>query len=408
MRIMHTSDWHLGNKWKDCSRENEFRAFLSWFLEIIREKQPDIVLICGDIFDTSTPSDGTVRMFHQFLSEAAETTSSRLVLIGGNHDGVAQLEASVPLLERYRATLISSLNHEQAVQQSCLQEIKDAQGNVAGLVCAVPFLRVRDVSVSVSQTEVEQSYVRGVELIYRQVAESAQAWKAKHPHLPVVGTGHLAVCGVAVTDSTRRVIGYVDAADASIFSNVFDYVALGHIHKGYSLDGGRIRYCGSPLPMGQDEAEQEHRVVLVDIAEDGQRVSEDIPVPVFVHYVSKNCSDRAELEALNEALPQLAPRMDVPSLSLDVTYTGTDLTAEQSREYTDAWQKLPYVVHGRILRIRRGGLMSVCDEQIGTLTDYTPMQLFEQLLRDKNITDECERRELCNCMATVLNELSDN
>ena len=410
MRILHTSDWHLGNRWKDKSREEEFDAFLKWLLGVMEEQKVDVLLVSGDIFDNATPSDGILEKFSQFISRADFTGCSNIILTGGNHDGVSQLESSAPLLKRHHAHMVSSLKADTAA--NCLIEVCDSENNIQGLVCAVPFLRVRDVSINVPDGDYQLSYIRGVEQVYARVAALAEEWKAQHPNLPVICMGHLPVTGAIPTESTRSVIGYVDCAELSIFSKVFDYVALGHIHKGYSLHNGRIRYCGSPLAMGIDEVENEHRVVLVDM--NGGNVSaESIPVPVFVSYASRTCENEAELNALEQELLQetspLIRDKNYPALSLELRYTGNDIPPLELHTRADAWRKLPFMRHLTLALVQQNNAMEVNTEQVGTLADYTPEHIFKLKLNTEYADMPVERQQaLLECFRTILTELSQN
>ena len=410
MRILHTSDWHLGNRWKDKSREDEFTCFLDWLLGVMAEKKVDALLVSGDIFDNATPSDGILEKFHQFISRADSTGCKNIILTGGNHDGVSQLDASAPLLKRHHAHLVSSLKKDNA--KDCLIEVTDADGKAQGLVCAVPFLRVRDVTVNNEEGDYQLSYIRGVEQVYATVAKLAEEWKAEHPSLPVICMGHLPVQGAKPTESTRSVIGYVDCAEPDIFPPVFDYVALGHIHKGYSLSGGRIRYCGSPLAMGVDEADNEHRVVLVE-TDGSTQTAESIPVPVFVSYVSRTCANAEELQALEDELHQedspLLRDKNFPALSLELLYTGKDITTLALHTKAEEWRKLPFMRHLSVTLVQQNESMEVNTEQVGTLTDYNPEYIFNLKLNTEcaEMTEE-RKSDLLECFRTILAEISHN
>ena len=410
MRILHTSDWHLGNRWKDKSREEEFDAFLKWLLGVMEEQKVDVLLVSGDIFDNATPSDGILEKFSQFISRADSTGCKNIILTGGNHDGVSQLEASAPLLKRHHAHMVSSLKVDTA--EKCLIEISDNEQQVQGLVCAVPFLRVRDVSVNVPDGDYQLSYIRGVNQVYATVAALAEEWKAQHPNLPVICMGHLPVTGATPTESTRSVIGYVDCAELSIFPEVFDYVALGHIHKGYSLNNGRIRYSGSPLAMGIDEVENEHRIVLVEM--NGENVSaKSIPVPVFVSYASRTCENAEQLESLAQELTQenspLIRDKNYPALSLELRYTGNDIAPLVLHTMVDAWRNLPFLRHLTVAQIQQNKAMEVNTEQVGTLADYTPEHIFKLKLNTEYADMPEERQKaLLECFRTILTELSQN
>ena len=325
MKIIHTSDWHLGNRLMDSSRKDEFNAFIHHMLHIVKKEKPDALLLAGDVFDNTTPSDQIQQLYCDFLSKAHAAGCGTVIVTAGNHDGVTQLGVTRPLLELHHAHVVTSLTVETAAE--CLVEIPDEGDRPLGLVCAVPFLRVNEVSVKAAVDDEEgrkNSYVNGIKAVYDRVAELAAEWKEAHPGCPVVAMGHLAVSNVPATDSTRRLIGTVEAVQEGIFSPVFDYVALGHIHKGYGE--GRIRYCGSPLAMGMDEAAHPHRVL---VWEDGS--VREIPVPEFTLFRTAQCANRAEVEALVQSLAAQSKDQGKP-VWLQLEYSATDITRTEIEE----------------------------------------------------------------------------
>ncbi len=329
MRLLHTSDWHLGNRLMEQSRHGEFTAFLDWLLATLSEQQVEALLLSGDVFDSTTPGDSTRELYCDFLSRADQTGCRHIIITGGNHDSVQQLRVTAPLLQRHHAHVVPSLRPDNA--GDCLIPLHDAEGREAALVAAVPFLRVAEVSRRVALDDAEarrRAYADGVADCYAAVAAAAQAWKAAdaaRAQLPVIAMGHLALGGAAATGSTRPlVIGSVESVSGSIFDPVFDYVALGHIHQPATLGGGRIRYCGSPLPMGFDEASLPHELLLVDANPGGCEVT-PIPVPRFALYEEASVADRAELESLLTRLKEEAEGSSPPlPVRLRLHYSGGD------------------------------------------------------------------------------------
>lgn len=321
MKIIHTSDWHLGNRLMDKSRQGEFRAFLDWLLAVMAEQGAEALLVSGDIFDNRDPGAPALQMFSDFLSRADATGCRQVVLTAGNHDGVSVPEAVNPLLQRYGARLIYRLTADTAAE--CLVPLSGSDGEPAALVCAVPFLRPSEVARRVDADSTAQAYLPGVQDVLSAVAEQARQWQAAHPGRPVLCMAHLSVAGAEKTASTEDVlIGGVETLPASAFDKVFDYVALGHIHKGYALEGGRLRYCGSPLAMAVDEAAYEHHVLLLELTEQGVSV-QALPVPVFTCHVSEHCTTQEQLAALPERLKELSARHGGAPVHLQLRYTGS-------------------------------------------------------------------------------------
>ena len=342
MRILHTSDWHLGNRLLEKTRTEEFSDFTNWILQQLEEQQIDALLISGDLFDNATPGDSTLQVYHDFLSKADQMGCRYIIMTGGNHEGVSALEASAPLLKRHNAYIISSLKPDNI--ERCFIELHNQDGTPAALVCAVPYLRQREVSLSSTADEIQHAYTRGIAAVYAAVAAKAEEWKLAHPGLPVICMGHLTVGGAEVTASTQKIIGTIEEVSRNIFPAVFDYVALGHIHKGYTMDNNRLCYCGSPLPMGIDETEDRH--VLITEFKDGALSVTKQAVPLFTLPVKCECNSLDELKALPAALQQQAQEQGSKRICLQLVYGGTDATCDEVK--TTAAQLLKDVYHYKL------------------------------------------------------------
>lgn len=396
MKIIHTSDWHLGNRLMDSSRKDEFNAFIQRMLHIVEEEKPDALLLAGDVFDNATPSDQIQQLYCDFLSKAHAAGCGTVIVTAGNHDGVTQLGVTRPLLELHHAHVVTNLTVETAAD--CLVEIPGADGQPLGLVCAVPFLRVNEVSVKAGVDDEEgrkNSYVNGIKAVYDRVAELAAEWKAAHPGCPVIAMGHLAVSNVPVTDSTRRLIGTVEAVQEGIFSPVFDYVALGHIHKGYGE--GRIRYCGSPLAMGMDEAAHPHRVL---VWEDG--AVREIPMPEFTLFRTAQCANRAEVEALIQSLAAQSEDQDKP-VWLQMEYSATDITRTEIEELLKQHAAAIPVYRLRRMADPAGNPGDTIDGDV-RLRQMSPNDVFKLKLKDFAL-EEDDRNKVAALFESVLSNI---
>lgn len=399
MKIIHTSDWHLGNRLMDSSRKDEFNSFIQHMLRIVEEEKPDALLLAGDVFDNATPSDQIQQLYCDFLSKAHAAGCGTVIVTAGNHDGVTQLGVTRPLLELHHAHVVTSLTVETAAE--CLVEIPDEGDRPLGLVCAVPFLRVNEVSVKAGVDDEEgrkNSYVNGIKAVYDHVAELAAEWKKAHPDCPVIAMGHLAVSNVPVTDSTRQitiVTGTLEAVQEGIFSPVFDYVALGHIHKGYGE--GRIRYCGSPLAMGMDEAAHPHRVL---VWEDG--AVREIPVPEFTLFRTAQCANRAEVEALIQSLAAEAGDQGKP-VWLQLEYAATDITRTEIEELLKQHADAIPVYRLKRMAANAGNPGDTIDGDV-RLRQMSPNDVFKLKLKDFAMEEE-DRNKVAALFESVLSNI---
>ncbi|SMF95557.1 Exodeoxyribonuclease I subunit D [Methylomagnum ishizawai] len=289
MRLLHTSDWHLGQTFHDYDREEEHKLFLSWLLDQLETERADALLVAGDIFDNANPSAKSQEQLYRFVSTAKQRCPGLdIVLIAGNHDSPARLEAPSPLLDAFGVRVVGPARDPLGGfdPERLVVPLTRADGTVGAWCLAVPFLRQADLAASEDNDVLElaeDDYVRGVQRLYRRVLDAALVRRQMGQAL--VALGHCHITGGAVSeDSERRiVVGGADSLPRGIFAPELAYVALGHLHRAQAIAGdGRLRYCGSPLPLSFSEIDYPHQILRVDL--DGEQVAavEAIPVPRFV------------------------------------------------------------------------------------------------------------------------------
>ena len=308
MRILHTSDWHLGHTLKDVTREHEHAAFLAWLLETCAREAPDAVVITGDVFDSGTPPASAERMWFEWLAAARRAHPLMdVVVIAGNHDSPARLGAASAVLRELGVHVVGGLPRTPTGQLDADRVLIPVAGG-RGLVAAVPFLRPVDVPLEAEDP------LAGV---YGEVMAAARA--RRRPEQALIVLGHLYVQGAEVSAlSERRVsIGGVEAASARLFPDDIDYVALGHMHRAQRVGREAVRYAGAPIPLALDEASYAHQVVIVDFA--GGRVSEirAVRIPKLVE-VLQIVGEIEHVLAAIAALPALADPTDPTRPYLEV------------------------------------------------------------------------------------------
>lgn len=270
LRIIHTADWHLGQSFHGYDRGHEHDGFLAWLLRTLPERETDVLLISGDIFDSINPPATAQRRLYGFLAQAyAARPHLQVVLIAGNHDAAARLEAPARLLESFNVTVVGTVERDGAgdiAHGKFLVPLRCAAGVVRAIAVAVPFLRPSDVPTVLEATD---PHLDGVRQLYRQAVEAAEALRdAQYPGATLIALGHCHMQDtVASRDSERNLLlGGAEALHADTFPAALSYVALGHLHKPQELADGRISYCGSPIPLSFSEKDYEHRVleILID------------------------------------------------------------------------------------------------------------------------------------------------
>ena len=282
MRVLHTADWHLGQRFiSGHERTDEHRHFLHWLVETVREQAVEILVIAGDVFDSGSPSNQALELYFDFLLQMQGTDCRDIVVVGGNHDSPATLNAPARLLRHLRVHVVGCV-------PDCFEDqvlvLNDAAGRPGLVVCAVPFLRDRDVRLSVPGETAEEREARlkqGIADHYARIAEVEHVGQLKAQGLPVLATGHLYAAGAAPSDSERTIhVGNLGQVTAEHFPEVFDYVALGHLHRPQRV-GGRehIRYSGSPIALSFSEIDHGKEVLLLDFAGGKLATLAALPVP---------------------------------------------------------------------------------------------------------------------------------
>lgn len=335
MRILHTSDWHLGVSLRDHPRDEEHAAFLAWLTDTIVAREVDVVLVAGDIFDTANPPSRALALWYGWLAAVRDRRPGiQVVAIGGNHDSAARLDAPSELLRSLRIHTMGGLAREEGGGVDvlgCVVPLLDAAGGVAAVVGAVPFLG------SLSVEEITEVYQR----------TCAELRVVAPPEAALLLMGHLFALGGRAArrsgESERMMAGGVEHVPVSVFPDDVAYVALGHLHRGQE-PGERVAYCGSPIPLSFGERDYEHRVLLVELVggSEGrpQAVIEAVVIPRSVAVESwPHAHESEKLLSAAEALARVRARPEASGsarLPLVQIRLAPGATAVHKREIEEA------------------------------------------------------------------------
>jgi exonuclease SbcD len=284
MKILHTADWHIGKKLYGRQRFAEHGAFLDWLLESLVSEGVDGLIVAGDLFDTANPSEQSRTMYAGFLARACQVCEW-IVITGGNHDSPSVLNGSRELLSHLNIHVVGKKCADLADE---LIEIKDDAGQTSAYIAAVPYLRDRDLRQSEAgetEQQKEKNLRDGIKSHYDGLAEIIEK-KRDGKAVPAIAVGHLYAAGCSAEnegDGVRDLyVGGLGHVSAETFSEVYDYVALGHIHVPQIVGKKEhIRYCGSPIPMGYGEAGQQKQVVTMEFNDGNPMQLETLKVPTF-------------------------------------------------------------------------------------------------------------------------------
>ncbi|MGI6657244.1 MAG: exonuclease SbcCD subunit D C-terminal domain-containing protein [Desulfobulbus sp.] len=397
MKILHTSDWHLGRTLCGRRRYAEFSSFLDWLAGTIRERGIDVLLVAGDVFDGSAPSNRAQELYYRFLCRVADSPCRHVVIVAGNHDSPSFLEAPRELLRALDIHVVGAAG-DPADEVLVLA---DDHGTPELIVCAAPYLRDREIRVVEAGESIEDKEQRlqdGIRAHYAALAELAeQQRELLGADIPIVAMGHLFTAGGKTSegDGVRELyVGALAHVAATIFSPCFDYLALGHLHVPQKVAGSETRrYSGSPLAMGFGEAKQEKSVCEVLFR--GRAASVTLlPVPVW-----------QQLESLRGDWPFISDRI------AELASTGSDAWIEVIYEgevvLGDLREQLDSALADTRLELLRVRNHRVIDQALGqmqvgeTLNDLSVDEVFARCLDAHGVSEE-QRPELVCAYREIL------
>jgi len=266
-RLLHTSDWHIGQVLHEQPRDYEHEAFLNWLLTVLEDEKIDSLLVAGDVFDGPNPTAQSQQLFYSFLAAAkARLPGLDIVILGGNHDSAARLDAPHPVLSAFGVHVLGGLaraGDRDRNPDRCLVTLHGSDGNPAAYLAAVPYLRPGDLPPAHPDEDPESSLSQAISYIYQPLCE--EAVRRAGGELPAIAAGHLYLTGCQISELSERKIqnGYLAALPVGIFCSQLAYVALGHLHLGQSVSE-KIHYSGSPLPLSFTETDYCHRVLVAE------------------------------------------------------------------------------------------------------------------------------------------------
>lgn len=393
MKLLHTSDWHLGRNLYGRSRKHEFESFLNWLLTTLQEQHIDILLVAGDIFDTTTPSNLSQELYYNFLHQVQQTGCRHVVIVGGNHDSPSFLNAPSSLLRFHNIHVFGA---QAANLEDALLELKNPAGEVEALICAVPYLRdqdLRQVISGESLSEKSTKVIEAIQVYYAQLVELAVAKQQELLHQqtsapPIIASGHLFTTGALTyqDDGVREIyVGGLDHLGQDAFPKQLDYLALGHLHVPQKVGGqNHLRYSGSPLPIGFGEAAQQKVVLVAEFSNQLESVTE-IPVPSWQPLQQISGS----LAELKQQLKNLAAHNT--SIWLEVELTSQELIPNLSEEIEAAIAGSQI----EVLRLKNRALSTAALNSLQpqeSLEELSELEVFQRRLELEHLAPEVQQQ----------------
>ncbi|MDR3355696.1 MAG: exonuclease subunit SbcD [Spirochaetaceae bacterium] len=405
-KVLHTSDWHLGAMLHNEDRKEEHRQFLSWLLKTIKAECIDVLVVSGDIFDVYAPSAAAQKLYYDFLAGIIKMGNKpEVFIIAGNHDSPYFLGAPSDILSKLKIHVVSVLDTEKP--ENLVFEIKDDSGRTALTICAIPFLRERDLKISGSahgpdgSDSITAQYNKAAADFYHKVYGIAKTKNA-----PALMTGHFYLDGSQKSDDyseRTREVGNLHGLPAGMLPDA-DYYALGHLHKCQAVNGkNHIRYSGSPLPMSFSEAEDKKYALIAVFDEDSDETKpivqlKEIPVWQELRQIS------GSTDAILEEFRRIKADGRKVWIEIQVTEHDGDLydfwnTLENEASFTAPLElpltagelllEAPYKIIVRQDMRVRGNTDDWRDgDESGDLSSLDPAEVFHKFMLEQKITPE--------------------
>ena len=371
MRILHTSDWHVGKVLKGRTRHEEHIRVLAQVVEIARAEQPDVVIVAGDLYDTAAPTADATRVVTRALS-ALQRTGAQVVAIGGNHDNGAALDALRPWADAAGVVLRGSVSNDPAD----LLITGETAGGERWQLVTLPFLSQRYAiraaeMYELTAAETQQTYADHIARLLAKLSE-----RFADPGVVNLVTAHLTIVGASAGGGEREahtVMGY--AVPATVFPANSHYVALGHLHRAQQVIAPcPTRYSGSPLAVDFGEEENVSSVAIVDVSTDKAARVRDVPI-----------TSALPLRTVRGSLEQLAT-VNLPDAWLRVFVRETPRVGLRE----DVQELLPNALE---VRIDPDMIQALTGERMAQRQGRSPRELFGDYL-DSRGTAEDGVREL--------------
>lgn len=403
MKMLHTSDWHIGRALYGRKRYEEYEAFLTWLAGLIEEENIDVLLVAGDVFDSSTPSNRAQELYYRFLHRVAASPNRHMIVTAGNHDSPSLLNAPRELLKFLNIHVVGSASGSPADELIVI----DAPDRAPQLiVCAIPYLRDRDIRTAEAGESVEdkeRKIIEGIRTYYSMVCAAAEQKRALlEKPVPIVAMGHLFAAGGQTVDGDgvrELYIGSLAQVRKDVFPDCIDYMALGHLHIPQRVGGSDfIRYSGSPLPIGFGEAGQEKSVVIVEFSGHAPTVT-NIPVPRF-----------QELKTIEGGWPAIS--RDISELKsrgsnawLEIVYNGDEIAGDLRGRLDDAIEGSGM----EILRVKNNRVLERAMSRMDTnetLDDLDATDVFKRCLEAHEVPED-QRPALLSAYQEIIVSLNE-
>lgn len=377
MKILHTSDWHLGHRLHERSQHEEQAQFLDWLIHEVETEKVDLLLISGDIFDTSTPSNTTQKLYYDFLVTLRQTSCQKVVITAGNHDSPGVIEAPKEILQALDVYVVGRVRANVADEIFTLNI-----NNETVHIAAIPYLRDQDIRSAVAGESFEQIEMRYRKAIANHFQNVDEVLRTKPRHF-TVGMAHLFAMNTITSESEQNIyVGNLGHISASDFPTSFDYVALGHLHRPQCIARNeQIRYSGSPIAYSFSEAQQKKSVVIISVSNNTECEIKTHEIPTFRSMYRLECTH----DDYKEALLNLSRKPHNNKPWIEIIIEQQEMFKMNAQEIQDEARALELDVLKVSLKNRTPikGIEQLIDES-KALKEQSPLEIFKLKCKEQS------------------------
>lgn len=399
MKILHTSDWHIGKQLHKFDLNEDMDLFFQWLIAYISSENIDVLLVSGDIFDQANPSQAAYKQYYDVLKQLIPL-NCKIILTGGNHDSASVLNAPAELLKAFDISVIGGATDELSDMF-----LRIEKNNEKLVVAAIPFLKDRDIRKSVAG----ESYATKIEQIKSGLqsyfSEINTHYKTNYTDEVFILMGHLYVQGSELSESERDIqIGNQAGVEAHMFEGIPHYVALGHIHKPQVISVEQnIHYCGSPISLSFSEKEDNKQINVITIANNQISKVDVVPIPKHRNLITFE-GNLQDVETKINAFSEGTTLMSLAEIIVNEDHESLD--KRQAFQTLIDSKSNPHLEIVKSRLVFKSLIRGASDAfAVGTdVADVTPMQMFEKKLELQSGLENTD--ELKNAFREILEELN--
>ncbi|MCK5845883.1 MAG: exonuclease SbcCD subunit D C-terminal domain-containing protein [Bacteroidales bacterium] len=406
MKILHTSDWHLGHRLHEHSQQEEQILFLEWIIGIIQERGIDILIVSGDIFDVSVPSSQSQKMYYNFLINLHATNCKHIVITAGNHDAPGTIDAPKELLSALSIDVVGRAS-ENLSEEVFKYQISEEQV----IIAAVPYLRDQDIRRAVAGEnfdDISERYRMALMNHYSAAAEYCNSINSES--CPQIAMGHLFAIGGQPSDSEQNIyVGNLGDIAAKDFPHDFDYIALGHLHRPQIVDKNvRIRYSGSPNILSFSELNYAKKVIEIEIVNNAIKNIIELEIPRFreITKVEGNLQEcLIKLERIESNEFALTPWIEVVLDNVENNKIGFADIQHKVEELNKKGLKFEVLKVTNKNQRNTVGLNKIISDS-NSIKDLTPIEVFKEKCKEQNF-DLVENEEILDAFNEIVNIIKE-